>query len=182
MTVWFSADLHLNHKNILGYCDRPFSSIEEMDETLINNWNSVVSSKDQVYFLGDLALGNHSKVTSYLDQLNGRIYLQEGNHDRTWFSKGFVDSRISILPPLYNLNINKQLFVLCHYPLSTWLRSYHGSINLHGHCHGNIGRINESEDRVIPADKKRGKRIDVGVDCWNYFPVSLEKILDFSNS
>lgn len=182
MTVWFSADLHLNHKNILGYCNRPFSSTEEMDVSLINNWNSVVSSKDQVYFLGDLALGNYSKITSYLEQLNGRIYLQEGNHDKKWFSQGFEHGRISTLPPLYNLNINKQLFVLCHYPLLTWLKSYYGSIALHGHSHGNSGRITESEDKVIPVGEKRGKRIDVGTDCWNYFPVSLEEILEFSNS
>ena len=182
MTIWFSSDLHWNHKNIIEYCNRPFSSVEEMNTTLIGNWNKRISPKDQVYFLGDLGLGGHKEISSYLEQLNGRIYLQEGNHDKKWFSQGFEHGRISTLPPLYNLNINKQLFVLCHYPLLTWLKSYYGSINLHGHCHGNIGRINESEDRIIPIDQKRGNRIDVGVDCWNYFPVSLEEILEFSNS
>ena len=177
--IWFSSDFHLGHKNILKYSNRPFQTVEEMDNEILKRWNSVVKPNDQAYYLGDLTLGNYETAASYINKMNGNIKFIEGNHDRSWF-KNF-DTRFK-LPPIFELKINKQLFVLCHYPLSTWLRSYHGSINLHGHCHGNIGRINESEDRVIPTDQKRGKRIDVGVDCWNYFPVSMEEILDFSKS
>ena len=69
---FFTADLHLGHKNIIKYCNRPFSSLKDMDETIINNWNSVVGKNDTVYALGDLVFGFH-KYEKYLNQLNGKI-------------------------------------------------------------------------------------------------------------
>ena len=82
--ILFTSDLHLGHKNILKLCNRPFSSIEEMDAVLIENWNRKVHKNDQVYILGDLMYRNEKLPEEYLRQLNGKKHLITGNHDRAW--------------------------------------------------------------------------------------------------
>lgn len=91
--IWLIADTHFNHKNIIKYCNRPFSSIEEMNETLINNWNSVVKNNDRVFMLGDFCLSGKDKIIKIGNQLNGRKTLIIGNHDsaslRVYYEAGF---------------------------------------------------------------------------------------------
>lgn len=95
MVNWVIADTHFYHTNIIKYCDRPFSSTEEMDITMIDNWNSVVNPEDTTYHLGDFAFGKGSRwrIAEYRAMLNGKIILFKGNHDRntiTWYlSQGF---------------------------------------------------------------------------------------------
>lgn len=79
---FITSDTHFGHANIIQYCQRPFSSVEEMDEILVTNWNSVVKPEDWVYHLGDFALGKAENVAKYRERLNGRIFLVRGNHDR----------------------------------------------------------------------------------------------------
>ena len=78
--VYFISDTHFNHKNIIKYCNRPFDSIEQMNETLINNWNDIVSDKDIIYHLGDFALGSKELILDIVNRLNGSKYLIRGNH------------------------------------------------------------------------------------------------------
>jgi calcineurin-like phosphoesterase family protein len=78
MTYWFTSDTHFGHSNIIEYCNRPFGSVEEMDKTIIDNWNSVVKPKDVVFHLGDFSFG---KTKEYKDKLNGTIIHIKGNHD-----------------------------------------------------------------------------------------------------
>lgn len=80
--IFVTSDTHFNHKNIIEYCNRPFSSVEEMNETLIKNWNSVVSKDDTVFFLGDFCLGQREAIINFCSQLNGHKILIMGNHDR----------------------------------------------------------------------------------------------------
>ena len=70
--IYYIADLHLNHKNILHMCQRPFESIEEMHYTIKNNWNAVVSEKDEVYIIGDVCMSFNEATAQYLKSLNGR--------------------------------------------------------------------------------------------------------------
>ena len=79
--IWVTSDTHFNHANIIKYCNRPFSSVEEMNETIIANWNKVVSERDIVYHLGDFALGDKSLIPNILRRLNGCIKVIMGNHD-----------------------------------------------------------------------------------------------------
>ena len=81
--IWFVSDTHFGHKNILKYTKRPFSSVEEMDEILIANWNNRVKEEDEVYHLGDVALCSPNKLRKILDRLKGKIYLIRGNQDRS---------------------------------------------------------------------------------------------------
>lgn len=161
MTIWFSSDHHFNHINILKYTQRPFSSVQEMDSEMISRWNSVVKEKDEIYYLGDLTLGNWGTARSYLKQLRGRIKFIEGNHDKRWFSSLEANQK---LPHIYELNYMNKTIVLSHYPMRGWNRAYHGSYHLFGHEHGNM--------------QPYGKSFDVGVDCWNFYPVSIEQVFE----
>jgi calcineurin-like phosphoesterase family protein len=79
--VYFTSDTHFYHSNIIGFCKRPFKNVEDMNETLIGNWNRVVSQDDIVFHLGDFCLGGSHEWTKILNRLNGKIYLILGNHD-----------------------------------------------------------------------------------------------------
>ena len=82
--IFFTSDLHFGHRNIIRLCNRPFSSIEEMDNLLIQNWNHKVNRNDTVYILGDLMFRNEKPPEEYLRQLKGKKHLLVGNHDRQW--------------------------------------------------------------------------------------------------
>ena len=88
--LFFTADTHFNHTNILKFCNRPFNSVEQMNETLIDNWNRVVGKDDTVFHLGDFCLGGAAEWTKLLDRLNGKIYLILGNHDLKNIRQGFI--------------------------------------------------------------------------------------------
>ena len=141
MTDWFTADLHLGHYKIMKYCKRPFETTEEMDKTLISNWNSVVENKDRVYVLGDFAFIKHlNQLNKYLDQLNGQICLIKGNHDKI----ACRSKRFEFVKDLYMYRRNEHRIVLSHYAMHVWDRSHFwhldregGAYHLYGHSHGN---------------------------------------------
>lgn len=108
------SDLHLGHANIIKYCNRPFASVEEMDKTIINNWNSTVKDDDEVYFLGDFSFGRpgHKVSREYREKLNGKIHLVLGNHDR------YIDKRcFDSVQDFIFLEEKGKRIVMCHYPL-----------------------------------------------------------------
>lgn len=158
--IFFSSDLHLGHSKIIEHCNRPFTSVDEMDTTLINNWNNKVSKKDIVYFLGDFAFRNAKSVPSYLEYLYGEIHIIWGNHDHKVARK--YANMFSSCHELLELKIDNQLIVMCHYAMRTWRNSNRGSIHLYGHSHGNLPPTFNS--------------MDVGVDCHNFSPISLEEV------
>jgi calcineurin-like phosphoesterase family protein len=156
--IYFVSDTHFHHRNIIRYSNRPFDSVEEMNEALIVNWNSRVKPTDTVYHLGDVGFCNVEKLDRIIARLNGRIHLTPGNHDKP--AKRIT--RWASVEHYREITIDRQLIVLLHYGMRVWNRSHHGSIQLYGHSHGNLPGNSQS--------------CDVGVDCWNYFPVNLEEI------
>ena len=118
--IYYTADLHLGHANVIRHCDRPFRSVDEMDEALIQNWNSRVHRLDTVYIVGDLFFRNRRPCEECLAELKGRKHLITGNHDSSWMKKtdwpGFFESVNSLL----TMKDNGRLVTLCHYPLMTW--------------------------------------------------------------
>ena len=113
MKEWIISDTHWHHKNIIEYCNRPFSSVEEMDNTMIKKWNSVVGKDDIVWHLGDFAMGTKEQITQIVEQLNGRIYLILGNHDnhtmKWYYDCGFA--KVYDHPILY-----RDFYILSHHP------------------------------------------------------------------
>lgn len=153
MKIFVTSDEHFGHKNIIKYCSRPFSDVEEMDSVLISNFNKVVGIDDLTYHLGDFTFNNFKK---YSEQLNGENVFLVGNHDR-WAKK---EVNLKDYLEIYH---NGCLFVMCHYPIFEWKKKHYGAIHLHGHTHGN---------------KKDGNNFfDVGVDANGFFPVLLDDLL-----
>jgi calcineurin-like phosphoesterase family protein len=81
MAIFFTSDNHFNHQNIIWYSRRPFKTVEEMNQTMIDRWNKVVTPEDTVYHLGDFGFGSHNRLRPLREQLNGRMILIKGNHD-----------------------------------------------------------------------------------------------------
>lgn len=144
-----------------------------MNEQLIVNWNSVVAPDDIVYHLGDFAFGDVDGVNQVMQRLNFKhMHFIKGNHDKpflNWFRElggGGRASNVTIYPHFLETSINKQKFILCHYAMRVWNQSHRGALHLYGHSHGTL------------PDDPNSKSFDVGVDCHNYHPISLEQVLE----
>lgn len=172
--LFFTSDTHYGHANIIRYCNRPFGSPEEMHETMIERWNSKVKPGDVVYHIGDFAMRmGVPEVETIVRRLQGEVHLVLGNHDLKNKSVlracGFAEK-----VPYKELKVGEQKIVMCHYPFLTWNKSHHGSWDLHGHCHGTL------KPRSCPfcqkTEESTARRMDVGVDCWNFYPISFEEV------
>lgn len=156
--IFFYSDLHLNHFNIISHCKRPFNSLTEMNTTIINNWNSVVTPSDTVYVVGDFIYKNKNL---YYPQFNGHIITVDGDHDN------FKSNRY-----LLNIKINEQYITICHWPMLSWAKSHYGSWMIHGHHHWNTN-----------IDKRfQGKIMNVCADIHNFIPVSFDKVTEFMST
>ena len=166
--IYFTADLHFHHQNIIAHAKRPFSSVEEMDRVLAENWNRRVAPQDEVYILGDLTLEGAAQAAELLWQLNGQKYLVRGNHDRFTGQADFPPEQLVWVRDYYELCQDHQRLILCHYPFLEWNHALH----LHGHRHG---RPEDNEGNWAAGVL----RYDVGVDANGFAPVSLPEILAF---
>ena len=170
--VWFTADTHFGHKNIIRYCQRPFVDVEEMNRVLIENWNSVVGSDDLVFHLGDFSVGGAAEWTSLLNILNGEIFLILGNHDMNNVDQGFM-RRFKRVSMQMLISIGKQRIYLNHYPFLCYGGAYRNTWQLFGHVHTSPYRTGLDSSRL---DYLFPTQYDVGVDNNNYYPVSFGKV------
>ena len=122
---FYISDLHIGHKNILAFDNRPFFNLEEMTETIISNWNSVVGKNDSVYVLGDM-FWNNAEIPIVLPRLNGVKFLVKGNHDRVneEMKKHFVWIKDYAV-----IKDGEEHVVLCHYPIAHWINADYGYIH-----------------------------------------------------
>lgn len=161
MNIWVTSDTHFGHANIIKYCDRPFRSTEEMDKELIKRWNSVVKSDDIVYHLGDFGFGSRERIKELRRQLNGRIYLILGNHDRYpisfYYEAGF--NRVYDRPILI-----QGFYLLSHAPIEL-LNKEIPFANIYGHVHDD-GRYKDFG----------GNSACVCVERTDYYPIKLEEV------
>jgi len=174
--IFFIADAHFCHTNIIKMCGRPFTDVNEMNETLIANWNAVVSGSDEIYILGDfLYKGSGDDAKKIANRLNGKKYLIKGNHEKYLTSGNFDTSVFEWIKDYYELSYRDARFILFHYPIAQWAHFHRKSAHLHGHCHRNTSQIPE----VSAKFELMGERaINVGVDLNNYFPVSAESVYE----
>jgi calcineurin-like phosphoesterase family protein len=173
MTTWFTSDHHFGHKNIIEYCDRPFGSVDEMNETLVAIWNDCVAADDTVYYLGDFSL-KQSMMERYAPRLKGRKFLIAGNHDSCHPSHrngkwGDVGVYRKYFEGVFE-EFEWEGLMLHHMPyhdedddrFPEYRPVSDGRILLHGHVH----------QRWLVYDNQ----INVGVDVWDYKPVSEQQI------
>lgn len=190
--IFFTSDLHIGHRNVIGFCDRPWANDKDMGKGLAAAWNSRVSNNDIIFVLGDLFWFNGRHETAKaLRNLNGKdIYIVLGNHDTAHqYELALQDPRIHVLGDAATLwledeseagylgSLGKKTceIFLCHYPLLTWPHRDHGAIQLFGHIHSGPRRDRNNMDMDL---RLRHFQMDVGVDSRDdYAPWSLEEIL-----
>lgn len=166
MNIFFTSDTHFFHTKMA--LKRGFSGDEEMNEMIISNWNSVVGRKDTVYHLGDFGF-KHPLLRKTRFRLNGKIHLIIGNHDMK--NKPIMhDGMFSSIIPLTTISIEKKPIVLCHFQMRVWDRSHYNSWHLFGHTHTGMNSPKMSTGE--------GKCFDVGVDNWDFSPISYEQVCE----
>jgi len=184
MATWFTADLHLGHSNIIGYCDRPFADIGAMNRALIDNWNEAVAEDDTVWVIGDFALGKTAETLPWIADLAGHKILVAGNHDRCWAGNGrradgwterYLNAGFAeIIQGSKKIKIGRTNAILCHFPYrgdSQALDRFvdhrpvdKGAWLLHGHVHERWAQ--------------HGRMINVGVDANEFRPIGEATIAD----
>lgn len=171
MPVFFTSDQHFGHANVLNYCARPFATIAEHDDTLVARWNARVSDRDVVHVLGDFALCRPDHAAEIARQLRGHKHIVWGNHDkRSRRDKRFLDcfeshhDLVTVKVQDADAPDGVQCVVLCHFAMKVWDKSHHGAWHLYGHSHGSM------------PDDPYSRSLDVGVDCWDYAPVSYDEV------
>lgn len=159
--IFFTSDTHFGDSRGLRIDRRPYRSVAEHDAVLVARWNETVSPDDEIWHLGDFASGRRpERIGELLRTLHGRKHLVIGNNDgaATIGEPGWQS-----VQHYAELTIDETALVLCHYPFRTWNRMGRGAVNLHGHSHGRL--------KPLP------RQYDVGVDIWDYRPVTLATIL-----
>lgn len=170
MTRWFTADTHFGHANIIKYCARPFRDVEHMEDELIIRWNARVQPRDRVYHLGDFGWGRKAperreQAERILAQLNGEVLLLPGNHDRK--AKGWWPGKtVGNEKNGSSITLDRVHTRLRHRPV------YESTLPLQlcGHVHEAFKSKYWKEYDVVV--------VNVGVDVWNWCPVSETEILE----
>lgn len=180
--IYFTADHHFDHQNIIKYCARPFSGVNEMNQEMVRRWNSVVKPEDTVYYLGDFSMAKRP-VEFFGRQLHGKKHLIIGNHDRchprkqtaaavqaVYREAGFVSFNVELTMQIADLEVLLNHFpYLAAEPDAGYVVKHQdlrpknkGLWLLHGHVHEKW----KTKDRMI----------NVGVDAWDFYPVPLPTI------
>lgn len=154
--VFFSSDHHFGHA--AQATRRGFATLEEHDNFLVARWNATVDRGDTVYHLGDFAWHD---AAGYRARLNGQVHLVRGNHDRL---KAGDEKLFASVSDYKKVKVGDQKIYLLHYAMRVWNASHHGSWHLYGHSHGNL------------PDDPHARSLDVGVDPWEFYPVSYEQV------
>lgn len=198
MTTWFTSDPHFFHNNVIRYCDRPFSSVEEMNEALIRNWNEVVRPGDTVICLGDFSLA-FRPVELFSARLMGDKFLVPGNHDfchsynkksrspenrEKWIAK-YEEHGWHVLPEQEHINIGGHWVKLCHHPYADGpIEDMEERLRREGQTYTDKYAKWRPKDEggwllcghIHQNWKTRGKMINVGVDVWDFKPVNIAEI------
>lgn len=169
MARFFTADQHFGHYNVIRHCNRPFIDVNEMDAFMIDAINKKIGVSDTLFHLGDFVHPGRKPpiIQKYREQIRCRdVILIIGNHDpaeRDGRPKAFLNDLFSRVYQNMLIRLGGKQATLSHYPYETWPKHLHGAYHLHGHSHG--------------GSSKRRNRLDVGVDCHNFAPLSEDEVL-----
>ncbi|MBX7132541.1 MAG: metallophosphoesterase [Fimbriimonadaceae bacterium] len=173
MAIFFTADTHLGHANIIKHCRRPFPSVEAMDAAIIERINARVGPDDWLYHLGDFSFRGGDPAV-YRARIRCRnMVLILGNHDPCFADGTARPEFASLFKAVHNLlkvtvqiDGRSQIVVLCHYAMRVWDRSHHGTWHLYGHSHGSL------------PDNPHALSWDVGVDANDFSPLSVPQVAE----
>lgn len=184
METWFTSDMHFGHVRIIDFCNRPYGSLEEMNEDLVELWNKTVAPEDFVWVLGDAVMGKREETLKYIGRLNGTKVLVPGNHDYchpmhkksdSWAQK-YIDAGFSdVTTTIVDLEGYSRDIKMSHFPntlgmyddrdFEKWAPTEFDLL-IHGHVH--------------QAWKVYGNQVNVGMDAWDLKPVHIDEILDLA--
>lgn len=186
MNIFYISDLHFGHFNIMRFDNRPFKSVEEMDKTLIENWNSVVNKEDTVYILGDFCWLTEDEWVKILKQLNGNKVLIRGNHDLKNMSQQ-LRNMFQDVKDYKEVKDNGKRVLLSHYPMPFYRGAYNSDIiHLYGHIHTTIENdfmehlrdyIDKNDNRNNAKHKRQFYNVGCMMPYMNYTPRTLEEII-----
>jgi calcineurin-like phosphoesterase family protein len=166
--LYVTSDTHYGHRNIIRYCNRPFCSVEEMDEQLIENWNKVVTAEDTVIHVGDFAFAKPERKKEILSRLKGKKILVRGNHDDS--PKEMVDAGFDFVVESLTIIEGRTKYLFSHYPIDpenarlTILEEIGAAFHIHGHVH------NKTPLYYGP------KSINVSIENTAYSPIALNQL------
>lgn len=174
MNRWYTSDLHFGHTNIIKYENRPFDSVKEMNEGIVDRWNATVDPEDTVFIVGDLCMGILTETLPLVKRLNGTKVLRSGNHDRCWYfsqkdptewKDKYLKAGLAVVDPgilTIRADLKGERFLVDHFPYTTIERHTgrydeyspedKGEWLIHGHVHS--------------AWRQKGRQINVGFDPW----------------
>lgn len=155
MVDFVTSDLHFFHKNIVKYCPNTrshFTSIEEMNEYIVSEWNASVTNNDTVYILGDVSMGNQAQTVEIIKRLAGKKILVQGNHDTHLLKSEEFCSCFESIHQILNKKFSGNRVVMCHFPMLVWDQSARGSIMLHGHLHNSSSEFEHYRIRNVGYD------------------------------
>lgn len=175
MSIYLTSDFHFSHKNICrgtsSWTDksgtRPFNSLEEMNETILENLNSAIGENDELFFLGDFIFGDVTLTREFRDKIRCKnICFINGNHDKhiRQYSDCFLWIR-----DYFSLNYKGKNVVMFHYPIASWDKQHHGAVHAFGHCHGSFTGPN-------------GRSHDCGVDTNMFKPYAIDDFIEICNA
>lgn len=172
--IYFTSDLHFAHANIINLCGRPFESVEQMNEALIENWNKKVRNNDTVYVVGDM-VWKRENVERFLGRLKGNKILIVGNHDN-WIAEESFQKYFVEIAKYKEISLNGHQMTFCHYPMLEWKNSRKGDspklgYHIYGHIHNN----------VLPEYRylfELPNALNAGVEVNNYEPVTFEELVE----
>ena len=182
--IFFTSDLHFGHENVIRFDNRPFNTVEEMDEEMIKRWNAKVGKGDIVYVLGDFIWkAATNEAVSIIRRLNGQIILIKGNHDR-FLHNAAAKKALAGIKDYDDICVTLEdgttrRCILSHYFIPFYNGHRYQAIHLHGHSH--FTEESAEEVRITTELNEKGydlKIYNVGCMYWNYTPVTLNEILE----
>lgn len=167
--IYYTADLHFGHANVIRFDKRPFASAEEMDRILIANWNSRVTDRDIVYIAGDLIYKSEKPAEWYLEQLRGIKYLVVGNHEKAVLESEKARSCFEAIDKMMHITDGKHQICMCHFPIVEWNGYFRGHYHIFGHIHN-------ARNRAYEVMREEERALNAGCMINQYMPVTFEEL------
>lgn len=169
---YYIADCHFGDQDVIDFSHRPFGSVEEMDREMIRRWNRKVKVSDDVYIVGDL-IHRTDDPRKYLDQLQGRLHLIVGNHDRPLLNDPAIRAYFVEITQYLILMDKTHRVVLFHYPMMEWDGYYYGTWHIYGHIHNHPSL---TQERM----KELHKALNCGADVTNFAPCTFDELVSIN--
>ena len=174
--IYYISDLHLRDQKIFDKCKRPFTSLEEMEETIINNWNLKVMNNDIVYVLGDICKDDDASSLEVFKKLNGHKHFIVGNHDHLIMTEIKESNNFESIGFIDVIEDKNRKVCICHYPLMDWMEFNRNGMLVYGHVH-NKSPLNGDAYREIKEYYKNKPAYNCGVDVTGFEPKTLDELI-----